>query len=375
MKIKFSTLLLIIFSMCFSNADAQLKQFTLEDLNFGGNNYYNMSPKNKYTAWWGETLVHNDYDRCSIVNPKTAKEKLLFTLDEINSIIESNAVGNDGKIRTLYSAEFPYAGKTIVMLTNGRMRLLVDWKNKTIVAKYVSGQGMQAEEWSAASQMLAYVKGDNIYVTGKDGKAVQLTTDGSRDIVYGQSVHRDEFGINKGLFWSNDGQSLAFYRMDQSMVTDYPLVDIDTRIATLAPEKYPMAGETSHEVTIGVYNVKTGKTVYLNVGDPKDRYFTNIAWTPDDKQIYLIEVNRDQTDESLDAYDAQTGNKIKTLYREHHDKYVHPVTPVAFLPWDSSKFILQSERDGYNHLYLFSTKGGEPKQLTSGKWVRIIYIR
>lgn len=130
-----------------------------------------------------------------------------------------------------------------------------------------------------------------------------------------------------------------------------------------------MAGETSHEVTIGVYNVKTGKTVYLNVGDPKDRYFTNIAWTPDDKQIYLIEVNRDQTDESLDAYDAQTGNKIKTLYREHHDKYVHPVTPVAFLPWDSSKFILQSERDGYNHLYLFSTKGGEPKQLTSGKWV------
>ena len=198
---------------------------------------------------------------------------------------------------------------------------------------------------------------------------MQLTTDGSRDIVYGQSVHRDEFGINKGLFWSNDGQSLAFYRMDQSMVTDYPLVDIDTRIATLAPEKYPMAGETSHEVTIGVYNVKTGKTVYLNVGDPKDRYFTNIAWTPDDKQIYLIEVNRDQTDESLDAYDAQTGNKIKTLYREHHDKYVHPVTSVAFLPWDSSKFILQSERDGYNHLYLFSTKGCEPKQLTSGKWV------
>ena len=187
--------------------------------------------------------------------------------------------------------------------------------------------------------------------------------------MYGQSVHRNEFGINKGLFWSNDGQSLAFYRMDQSMVTDYPLVGIDTRIATLEPEKYPMAGETSHEVTVGVYSLKTGKTVYLNVGDPKDRYFTNISWTPDGRQIYLIEVNRDQTDASLDAYDAQTGNKVKTLYHEHHDKYVHPVNPVAFLPWDSSKFILQSERDGYNHLYLLSTQGGEPKQLTSGKWV------
>lgn len=369
MKIKFSSLLLILFSMFLGNTYAQLKQFTLEDLNFGGNNYYNMTPKNKYTSWWGETLVHDDYDKCSVVNPKNAKEKLLFTLDDINAVIEKSGLGEDGKIRSLYSAEFPYADKTVVMLSNGRMRILVDWKNKNVVAKFVSGQGMQAEEWSAASQTLAYVKNDNLYVVGKDGKAAQLTTDGSRDIVYGQSVHRNEFGINKGLFWSNDGQSLAFYRMDQSMVTDYPLVGIDTRIATLEPEKYPMAGETSHEVTVGVYSLKTGKTVYLNVGNPKDRYFTNIAWTPDNKQIYLIEVNRDQTDASLDVYDAQTGNKVKTLYREHHDKYVHPVNPVTFLPWDSSKFILQSERDGYNHLYLFSTEGGEPKQITSGKWV------
>lgn len=369
MRIKFSTLLLVIFSMYFGNAGAQLKQFSLDDLNFGGNNYYNMSPKNRYTAWWGETLVHNDYDKCSAVNPKNAGEKQLFTLDDINNVIEKEGLGKDGKIHSLYSAQFPYADKNIVMLTNGHMRVLVDWKKKEVAASYVSGQGMQAEEWNAVSRTLAYVKDDNLFVVGKDGKTVQLTTDGSRDIVYGQSVHRNEFGINKGLFWSNDGQSLAFYRMDQSMVTDYPLVNIDTRIATLEPEKYPMAGETSHEVTVGVYSLKTGKTVYLNVGDPKDRYFTNISWTPDGRQIYLIEVNRDQTDASLDAYDAQTGNKVKTLYHEHHDKYVHPVNPVAFLPWDSSKFILQSERDGYNHLYLLSTQGGEPKQLTSGKWV------
>ena len=65
MKIKFSSLLLILFSMFLGNTYAQLKQFTLEDLNFGGNNYYNMTPKNKYTSWWGETLVHDDYDKCS----------------------------------------------------------------------------------------------------------------------------------------------------------------------------------------------------------------------------------------------------------------------------------------------------------------------
>lgn len=148
---------------------------------------------------------------------------------------------------------------------------------------------------------------------------------------------------------------LAFYRMDQSMVTDYPLVNVDTRIATEIPTKYPMAGETSHKVTVGVYDLETGKTIYLKAGDPTDRYFTNIAWSPTGERIYMIELNRDQTDMELVSYDANTGEKLSTLYKEHHDKYVHPVNPITFLPWDADKFILQSEKDGYNHLYLFNT--------------------
>ena len=70
---------------------------------------------------------------------------------------------------------------------------------------------------------------------------------------------------------------LAFYRMDESMVTDYPQVNTSTRIATLEPDKYPMAGMTSHKVTVGIYNPATQKTVYLKAGDPTDRYFTNIC--------------------------------------------------------------------------------------------------
>jgi len=345
--------------------NAQMKQFTLEDLNFGGNNYYNMTPKNVYTAWWGEKLVRLDVDRCSLVDTKTGKETLLLELADINSIVEEN--GHD-KVRHLYNAEFPYAGLTLVMLNNGAERLLVDWHEKKVVASY-NRKGAEAEDWASASRMLAVVRGCNLFVADTKGNERQITTDGSHDIVYGMAVHRNEFGIDKGTFWSNKGQRLAFYRMDQSMVTDYPLVDIDTRIASLAPEKYPMAGETSHEVTIGIYDVNSGETVYLNTGDPKDRYFTNIAWSPDDSELYLIELNRDQTDMSLDVYDPVTGNKKRTVYREHNDKYVHPVTPVAFLPWDDSKFILQSEKDGYNHLYLFDKDGGNPRQLTKGNWV------
>ena len=255
------------------------------------------------------------------------------------------------------------------MLVNRKNeRLLIDFKAKKTVWRQ-NTEGETHQEWNAASRAVAFVKDDNLYVTDADGNTRQLTTDGSHDIVYGQSVHRDEFGIYKGTFWSPDGQKLAFYRMDQSMVPDYPLVDIDTRIATLQPTKYPMVGEASHKVTVGVYDLATGKTVYLKAGDPTDRYFSNVAWSPDNKLVYMIEINRDQTDMELVSYDATTGEKRATLYKEHHDKYVHPVNPITFLPWDADKFILQSEKDGYNHLYLFNTKGEQLKQITSGKWL------
>ncbi|WP_295434932.1 S9 family peptidase [uncultured Prevotella sp.] len=341
------------------------KQFTLEDLNFGGNNYHNMVPKNRYLTWWGDQLVRRNTDECSLVNKQNGKETVMFTVDDINKWAGTD---DSTKIRHLFYASFPYPNKSLVLITGKKDRMLIDFKSKKVVWRQ-NCEGENFAEWNAASKAVAFVKDDNLFVTNGEGKTTQLTTDGSREIVYGQSVHRDEFGIYKGTFWSPDGQSLAFYRMDQSMVADYPLVNIDTRIATETPIKYPMAGETSHKVTVGVYNLKTGKTIYLKAGDPTDRYFTNIAWGPDCKKVYMIELNRDQTDMQLVSYDATTGNKLETLYKEHNDKYVHPMTPITFLPWDDSKFILQSEKDGYNHLYLFNTKGEQLKQITSGKWI------
>lgn len=341
------------------------KQFTLEDLNFGGNNYHNMVPKNRYLTWWGDQLVRRNTDDCSLVNKQNGKETVMFTVDDINKWAGTD---DSTKIRHLFYASFPYPNKSLVLITGKKERMLIDFKSKKVVWRQ-NCEGENFAEWNAASKAVAFVKNDNLFVTDGEGKTTQLTTDGSREIVYGQSVHRDEFGIYKGTFWSPDGQSLAFYRMDQSMVADYPLVNIDTRIATETPIKYPMAGETSHKVTVGVYNLKTGKTIYLKAGDPTDRYFTNIAWSPDCKKVYMIELNRDQTDMQLVSYDATTGDKLETLYKEHNDKYVHPMTPITFLPWDDSKFILQSEKDGYNHLYLFNTKGEQLKQITSGKWV------
>lgn len=357
--------LFTIFSM--TTVNAQQKEFTLEDLNFGGTNYHNMTPKNKSLAWWGDNLIHLDVEECYTVDIKTGKEKRLFTIDDINKW--AGTKGDSDKIRNLLYASFPYPDQPLLLIRRKDGRLLINFKSGKTVWKQTT-KGETHEEWCPASRAVAFVKSDdNLYVTDAAGRTRQLTTDGSHDIVYAQSVHRDEFGIYKGTFWSPDGQKLAFYRMDQSMVPDYPLVNIDTREATLLPTKYPMAGEASHKVTVGVYDLKTEKTVYLKAGDPTDRYFTNVSWSPDGKTVYMIELNRDQTDMALTSYDATTGEKLSTLYKEHNDKYVHPVTPITFLPWDSDKFILQSEKDGYNHLYLFNTKGEQLKQITSGNWV------
>lgn len=346
-------------------ASAQ-KSFTLEDLNFGGKNYRNMVPQTQYHAWWGDELVRLDKEECRLVNKKTGRETPLFTLSDINHEAGYVVVPGPVSVNSLYGASFPYADKPLALLDNGTERFLYDFRKKEIVWLLKHQQEATAE-WNADSRALAYVQDDQLFVN--DGQeARRLTTDGSREIVYGQSVHRDEFGISKGLFWSPDGMRLAFYRMDQSMVKDYPQVNIFTREADYEPDKYPMAGETSHKVTVGVYDLKTRKTLYLQAGDPTDRYFTNISWSPDNQTIYMFELNRDQNDCRLVSYDATTGAKIKELYRETHDKYVEPMHPIVFLPWDASRFIMQSQKDGYNHLYLFDRQGKQLRQITSGKW-------
>ena len=317
MKIK-SFLILLLAPMALTMCAQEKNLFTLEELNFGGKRYQALQPENKWYAWWGDELVCIDKERCFLVDRNTGKDIRRLTTDEDN-----NRKG-EGKATTV-------------------------------------------------------VKDYQLYVVDTQGKEHQLTTDGNREIVYGKSVHRNEFGINKGTFWSPDSSKLAFYRMDQSMVTDYPQVNIFPREATYEPDKYPMAGMNAHVVTVGVYDINTDKTVYLKtpngsvvgdfVTDTSPIYFTNIAWSPDGKTVYMFELNRDQNDCRLVSYDATTGERIAELYRETSDKYVEPLHPIQFLPWDSDKFIMQSQRDGYNHIYLYNKEGKLLRQLTSGPWV------
>lgn len=211
------------------------------------------------------------------------------------------------------------------------------------------------------------LKEGNLYV---DGKLVERG-DGY-NVVLGESVHRNEFGINGGLFWSPKQSKLAFYRMDQSMVVDYPLVNTKAREAEVKPIKYPMAGMKSHEVTVGVWDAAAEKLVYLNTArdttvHEREMYLTNIAWSPDEKYVFIAKVNREQNHMWLEQYDVATGDFMKVLFEETNPRYVEPCEPMIFTP-KGDQFLWYSMRDGYKHLYLYNLDGTLVKQVTKGEY-------
>lgn len=361
MKIKFLSALFLL--MMGSSSMMAQKQFTLEDLLPGGNNFYNLRPETRYTQWWGNTPLET--------TPEEVKH--LLTGETIVSVAQINEWLGEKFSLNAHNFTFPYADQSLVKVKTYDRTLLIDFQAKKLVWEQAMPKGAANQDFHKQSRNLAYTIEGNLYVLNAEGKQLQVSTDGSTDgsenIVYGQSVHRDEFGIYKGTFWSPDGEQLAFYRMDQSMVPNYPQVDITSRISQTYTDHYPMAGETSHKVSVGVYHVKNQQTVWLNLVGEEDDYHTNISWAPDGKTIYVFELNRDQNDMRLVAYDVTTGNRIKQILQETSEKYVEPMQGLTFLPWDATKAVMESQRDGYNHLYLLDLKTDNLTQLTKGNWV------
>ena len=289
-------------------------------------------------------------------------EMSFLTLEQLNQKLKTAGLAT---VETMPAIQF---GNTEWIMTIQESKMALNPVNntaRTIISKDIASKN-DVEESSAG--YVAYVDKYNLFVTDGKTQATQVTTDGSKDIVYAHSVHREEFGINKGTFWSNNGKLLAFYRMDQSMVTDYPIIDWTKRPAVNTNIKYPMAGDKSHHVTLAVYNASTGLTTWIKTtGDP-EQYLTNIAWSPDDQSIFIAVLNRGQNHLWLNQYDVLTGNFVKTLFEETDEKYVEPLVPMLFLKDNSGRFIWQSNRDGWNQLYLYNKDGGLISQLTRGNW-------
>lgn len=364
----FGSLFFLLISILFPmKSYSQEIPLSLEDLIPGGKTYSKYRAEMpRRVSWAGDKLTYVKGDSIMIA-PNTEKEtaQVLLTVKDINA---NSGLGEGETVKSLTYVQFVSATSNNLMIVSPEKIYLYDFVNKKLSGTFSSTEKMENHDLSDKSNNLAYTVENNLFVQTPDGKKYDVTSDTDKGIVNGQSVHRNEFGINKGTFWSPKGNLLAFYRMDETMVTDYPLVDVSTRIAQLKNIKYPMAGMKSHHVTVGVFNPATQETVFLKTGTPKEKYLTNISWSPDEKSVYIAEVNRGQDTCVLRSYDALTGKLQTTLFTETHPKYVEPENPVLFLKNDPNKFIWQSERDGHNHLYLYDTSGKLLKQITTGNW-------
>ena len=359
-------LIVIFFGVTSFSCIAQNKLLTLEDALV--KNRTTLAPENLRQLqfiYGTDDYVYlkklNDKDVWVRGNIKT-NEAPFLSLEQLNQKLK---IAGKDTFTVMPQIQFNKSSDWIMNVKGSKISLNASLNKLKTIIDTTAFNKENVEESNAG--FVAYVSNYNLFVTN-GSYAKQVTTDGSKDIVYASAVHRDEFGITKGIFWSNAGKQLAFYRMDQSMVTDYPIIDWSQRPAKNINSKYPMAGDKSHQVSIGIYNAETQSLTYLKIAGDPEQYLTNIAWSADDKYIFVAVLNRAQNFLQLNQYEAASGLFIKTIFEEHDDKYVEPLVPMLFVKNNSGAFIWQSNRDGWNHLYLYTINGVVLKQLTRGNW-------
>ena len=256
-----------------------------------------------------------------------------------------------------------------IVFQRGDSYVVYNYVTQKEVTKINLDEQASHQDFCLKNNMLAYTIANNLYVADASNPKQAVTDNSDKNIVSGQSIHRNEFGISKGIFWSPNGNFLAFYQKDETNVTEYPLVDITTYPATLNNIKYPMAGQGSEKAKVGIYNVKNKQVTYLNIDTSDEHYLTNLAWTPDEKYITLAELNRGQDHLWFNVYDATTGEKIKTVFEETNAKWVEPEFPALFLPNSDSTFLWISEKDGFMNVYQYDLWNNSSIQITNFDFV------
>ncbi|RMZ60300.1 S9 family peptidase [Chryseobacterium nematophagum] len=356
---RFSLLMLVLGNITYS----QTQQFTMAEAVNGMRT--NLAVKNISQFSWSSdsrSYVQAVKDGYLITDLKTKKQDTLISLNQLNRYFSEEKFKVIPQIKFMSNSQGYFS-------TNNTMFWIEksgnDWK---VTNSSILKEGAANVKVFEDNKTLAFTVKNNLYIN-RDGNLTAVTNDSDLNIINGQAVHRNEFGIDTGIFPAPNSESVAFYRMDQTMVADYPIIDWSATPAVNQNIKYPMAGEASHQVTLHVFNIKSGSTTVLKIEGEKDQYLTAVTWSPDSKYIFVGVLNRGQNHMKMNQYDVVTGDLVKTLFEEKDDKYVEPQHPLTFFPNSTTDFIWQSQRTGYNHLFHYSLEKGLVAQITKGDWL------
>ena len=306
---------------------------------------------------------------------KSGKQvQVIFDIDEAKAPFESidgYVISPDGKqllVATKHKAVYRRSYKAEFYIYNISSKQLT---------KLSEGEDQQVATWSPDSKHVAFVKGNNLYVT--DGKTEkQITSDGKfNEIINGipDWVYEEEFAFNKAFAWNADGTAIGWIRFDESQVKQYSLQMFEgdeprrTEYHEYPGEysyKYPKAGQDNSKVSLWSYDMKSGKTLQLNVPLDADGYYPRIKTSPDANSLIVYTMNRHQDDMRLYSVNPFTGSS-KMLIRENVKKYVKEEVVEQSIVGKKT-ILLPSDRDGYMHLYLYDLNGKLIRQVEKGDY-------
>ncbi|WP_395043075.1 DPP IV N-terminal domain-containing protein [Flavobacterium sp.] len=355
---------IMLFISCFIaiTSHAQLKKITLEEGVLQQNRKFGAE---KLTGFqWIPTTSNYVYytdawTKMVTASTKDSSSKELVTLSEINTTLGT-------KIKNFFGTE--WIDSNTLLVTDAGKYYTYSIATKSGKLHQDTTETFENTTFDASKNNLAFTEENNLYILNKNKEKIAITSNSDKNIVSGQAVSRSEFGISGGIFWSPKSSFLAFYQKDETDVADYPILDINETPGKLINMKYPMIGQKSEKPKIGIYNLASGKTVFIVPRNNPDDYLTNLSWSPDEKFVLIAEVNRAQNDMCLNVYDANSGKFIRTILNEINDKWVEPEHDAFFPNKNSNNFIWFSEKDGFQQLYYYSIDGKLIKQLTNNKF-------
>lgn len=358
--------LVLLFLLSSSTVYAQ-RNFTIDETVIGPSKF---APETIFGIQWSkdsDTFTHLDSKYEQLI-ARSAKdnwsERTLATIEELKNALEKVITSEKITLRS-----FPYSYKWIdkdniqfeYTTENKSYEINYNVNTKTAAVKKSTPTGLSQVQHN---QHTAYLVGNNIEILTASGEKIQVTKDTVDGIVNGSDyTHRQEFGIDKGMWWSPNGKLLLYYRKDETRVTKYPLPQWDARVAKVQYIRYPMAGMKSEEVSLVIYNTENNSSTILQTGEPKEQYLTSVTWDPSNDYVYVGVLNRGQDHLKLNQYNAKTGDFVKTLFEEKSSTWVEPQHDLIFLPNNPKQFLYQTDLGGYNQLYVYSTDGKLVKSL------------
>jgi dipeptidyl-peptidase 4 len=361
---KFTLFFLLAGSVAFAQ-----QNFTIEETVMGGRKYAATTQAAQQWRKNSKSITYLSADYANLLEKSAAnswKESTLATKSDFESALKSKLSNDEFSVKTFpFAIEWKTANTFETEVTGKKSNYKVTYdvvtKQITNVLTY-SNEGSQAKFGSKGN--VAWLKDNNIRITDSNGNVIDVTNDQNPAIVNGSDyVHRQEFGIDRGMWWNESGTQLAYYRKDETMVGNYPIINWNEREAANKDIKYPMAGMTSENVTLVVYDVATGNKVTIQTGEPKEQYLTMVSWEPTGKFIFIGILNREQNHLKFNKYNATTGAFVKTLFEEKATTWVEPQHALTFVPNNPNQFIYQTDFYGFNQMYLYNTDGKMLKNL------------